>query len=58
MRHEDFPNKELYATKRMVHIIEQGSEEYLFDLDRPSLHSSISLFVVPQEEGVDRFRDK
>ena len=26
MRHEDFPNKELYATKRMVHITEEGSK--------------------------------
>ena len=24
MRHEDFPNKELYATKRMVNIKEEG----------------------------------
>ena len=24
MRHEDLPNKELYATKRMVHITEEG----------------------------------
>ena len=31
MRHEDFPNKELYATKRMVHITEEGHEEDLFD---------------------------
>ena len=27
MRHEDFPNKEIYATKRMVHITKEGSEE-------------------------------
>ena len=26
-RDEDFPNKELYATKRMVHITEEGPEE-------------------------------
>ena len=26
-RHEDFPDKELYATKRMVHITEEGPEE-------------------------------
>ena len=30
MRHEDFPNKELYATKRMVHIIEEVPKEDLF----------------------------
>ena len=32
MRNEDFPNKELYATKRMVHITEEGPEEDLFYL--------------------------
>ena len=32
MRHEDFPNKELYATNSMVHIIEEIPEEELFDL--------------------------
>ena len=26
-RDEDFPNKELYATKRMVYITEEGPEE-------------------------------
>ena len=35
MRHEDFPNKELYATKRMVHITGEGPKEDLFDLERP-----------------------
>ena len=32
MRHEYFPNKELYDTKRMVHITEEGPKEGLFDL--------------------------
>ena len=32
MCHEDFPNKELYATKIMVHITEEGPEEDLFYL--------------------------
>ena len=27
MGHEYLPNKELYATKRMVHITEEGPEE-------------------------------
>ena len=58
MRHEYFPNNEIYATKRMVHIIEEGPEEHLFGLERPSLDSSIAPAVVPQEEGVDRFKDK
>ena len=58
MRHEYFPNKELYATNRMVHITRESSEEDLFDLERPSLESSIASAVVPPEEGVDRFRDK
>ena len=58
MCHEYFPNKKLYATKRMVHIIEEGPKEHLFGLERPSLDSSIAPAVVPQEEGVDRFKDK
>ena len=32
MRHEYFPKKELYDTKRMVHITEEGPKEGLFDL--------------------------
>ena len=47
MRHEYFPNKELYATKRMVNITEKFPEEDLFDLERPSLDSSIDSPVVP-----------
>ena len=35
MRHEDLPNMEIYDTKRMVHIKEEGLEEDLFDLERP-----------------------
>ena len=31
MRHEYFPNKELYAIKRMVHITEEGPKEDLFN---------------------------
>ena len=46
MRHEDFPNKELYATKRMVHITEEGHEEDLFDLWRLSLDYYIASAVV------------
>ena len=58
MCHEDSPNKELYATKSMVHITEEGPEEKLFDLEIPYLDSSIDSAVVPPEEGVDRFIDK
>ena len=58
MRHEDFPNKELYATKRMVHITEEGPEEELLDLERPSFDSSIDSALLPPEEGVDKFREK
>ena len=47
MRHEYLPKKELYATKRMVHITEEGPEEDLLDLQRHSLDSSISSEVVP-----------
>ena len=55
MRHEDFPNKELYATKKMVHIIEEGPKEYLLDLEKPYLEYSIASALVPPEEGVGRF---
>ena len=58
MRHEDSPNQEICATKRMVHITEEGRTEDLFDLEIPSLDSSIDSAVVPPEEGVDRFIDK
>ena len=58
MCHEYFTKKELCATKRMVHITEEGPEEELFDLERPSLESSIASAVVPPEEGIDRVRDK
>ena len=57
-RHEDFPNKELYATKSMAHITEEGPEEKLFDLEIPYLDSSIASSVVTLEEGVERFRYK
>ena len=57
MRHEDLPNKELYSTKSMVHIIEEGPKEDPFDWERTSLESSIASKVIPLEEGVDSFRD-
>ena len=56
MRNEYFPNKELYTTKTMVHITEEGPKEYLLDLDRNYLYSSIDSALVPLEEGVYRFR--
>ena len=37
MHHEDLPNKEIYATKRMVHNTKEGPKEDLFDLERPGL---------------------
>ena len=37
MCHEDLPNKEIYATKRMVHNTKEGPKEDLFDLERPGL---------------------
>ena len=58
MCHEDFSNKELYATKSMMHTTEEGPEEDLFDLERTYLESSIDSSVVPPEVGVDRFGDK
>ena len=58
MHHEDSQNKELYTTKRMVHILEEVSEEELFDLEIPSLNSSIASAVLPPEEWVDRFSYK
>ena len=58
MCHEDIPNKELYATKRRVHITEECPKEDLLDLDKPSLDFYIASAVVPPEDGVDRFRYK
>ena len=58
MRHEDLSNKELYTTKRMVHITEEGIGKDLLDLEITFLEYSISLAVFPPEEGVDRLRDK
>ena len=49
IRHEDFPNKELYVAKRMVHVTEEVPEEDLLYLERPSLDSYISSAVVPPE---------
>ena len=46
-RHKYFPNKELYATKRMFHFTEEGPEEDFLDLEIPSLDSSIASSVVP-----------
>ena len=46
MRHEDFPNKELYATK-MVHITKEVPGEYLFDLEKTYLVSSIDSADIP-----------
>ena len=47
VHHEDLPNKKLYSTKSMLHITEEGPEEYLFDLEITSLDSSIASSVVP-----------
>ena len=47
MCHEYSPNKELYATKRMVHITEEGPKEEILDLERTYLNSSIASAVVP-----------
>ena len=58
IRREDLPNRELYANKRMVKIKEEAPKEDLFDLERPSVESSICSSVIPPEEGVDRFREK
>ena len=58
MCHEDLPNKEIYATKRMVHITEDDFEEDLFNLCISSLHSLIDSAVVPPEKRVYIFRDK
>ena len=44
--HEYFQKNELCATKRMVHITEESSKEDLFNLEIPSLESSIDSAVV------------
>ena len=47
MSHEYLPNKELYATKRMVHITQEGPEEDLFGLEIPYLESSKDSAMIP-----------
>ena len=42
MRNEDFPNKEIYATKRMVHITKEGPREDLLYLGITSLEYYIA----------------
>ena len=42
MRHEYFSNKELYATKMMLHITEEVTEEDVLYLEQPSPNSSIA----------------
>ena len=58
IRHEDFTKKELYATKRMVHITEESPKEDLFYLGIHFIDSYIASEVVPPEDGVCKFRDK
>ena len=58
MRQEDVPNKELYATKRMVHITEECPKGKLLYLERTYLVSSIDSAVVALEEGIERFKVK
>ena len=58
MPHEDLAKKELYSTKRMVHLTEEGPEEDRIDLEQPSLYSYIVSSAVPPEQGVYSFRDK
>ena len=66
MTHPDLPDKYLYATQKMVYIIEEGPEEVFFksveikvqrssSLEAASTAESIS---VPLEGGVYHFRDK
>ena len=42
MCHEDFLNKKIYATKRMLHTIEEVPKEDFIDLERPYLDVSIA----------------
>ena len=54
MNHENSSKMELYATKRMVHITEEGPKEYLLYLYRSPLDYYIASSVIPSEEGVER----
>ena len=53
-----YQTRNLYETKRLVHITEKGPEEDFFYLEITSLESYIASSVLPQEEGVGRFRYK
>ena len=35
--HPDFDNGEFYAAKKYIHLVQEGSEEYLFDVPVPSV---------------------
>ena len=35
--HPDFDDGEFYAAKRYIHVVQEGSEDYLFDVPVPSV---------------------
>ena len=35
--HPDFDDGEFYAAKRYIHVVQEGAEEYLFDVPVPSM---------------------
>ena len=35
--HPDFDNKEFYAAEGYIHVVQEGAEEYLFDVPVPSV---------------------
>lgn len=37
-RHDDFPNQEIYCTRRWVKVIAEGHKEHFFDLDGDLVH--------------------
>ena len=51
MRHEYFPNKRFYATKMMIHIIEEGPEEDFLYLEENFLELLHSFSSVPTRGG-------
>ena len=51
MRHEYFPNKRFYATKMMIHIIEEGPEEDFLYLEENFLELLHSFSSVPTIGG-------
>ena len=44
--HPDFDDGEFYAAKRYIHVVQEGAEEYLFDVSVSSVRLARKYFSV------------